>query len=86
MIVDEVSRLEHGKGGGIEFVRLRHGDGGHAQQAQVPGTDRCFTAARGLDEARIIHGGHAGIGGIVFAPARHVLAVSITELRGHFEL
>ena len=85
MLVDEISRLQHREDGGIEFARLRHGDGGDAQQAQIPRTDRRLTAAGGLDEARIIHGSHAGVGGVVFAPARHVLAVSVAEFRGDFE-
>jgi hypothetical protein len=77
--------LQHREGGGVEFARLRHGDGGDAQQAQIPRTDRRLATAGGFDEAAVIDGGHAGIGGVVFAPARHVLAVTVAEFRGDFK-
>ena len=85
MLVDEITRLQHGEGGGVEFARLRHGDGGDAQQAQIPRTDRRLATAGGFDEAAVIDGGHAGVGGVVFAPARDVLAVTIAEFRRDFE-
>lgn len=86
MLVDEVARFQGREGFHVRLARIRHGDGGDAQQAQIPGADRCLTAARGLDEAAVIHGGHAGVGGVVFAPAGDVLAVPVAEFRGDFEL
>lgn len=86
MLVDEVARFQSREGFRVRLARIRHGHGGDAEQAQIPGADGSFAAAGDLDEAAVIHRGHAGIGGVVFAPARHVLAVPVAEFRGHLKL
>lgn len=86
MLVDEVARFQSREGFHVRLAWIRHSDGGDAEQAQIPSADGSFAAAGDLDEAGVVHGGHAGIGGVVFAPARHVLAVPVAEFRGHLEL